>query len=74
MKRLAVTAFLVVAGLGTVVDAGPLPAPVSPFARHKSSNFTYYVRGAGRRLPTAIGLESRDRYRAIRPTHAVRGK
>jgi hypothetical protein len=74
MKRLAVTAFLLLAALGTRVDAGPLPKPISPVERHKTSNFTHYVRGAGQKLPAAIGLESRDRYRTVRQTHAVRGK
>ena len=74
MKRLAVIAFLLLVALGTRLDAGPLPAPMSPVARHKTSNFSHYVRGAGQKLPTAAGLESRDRHRTIRLTHAVRGK
>jgi hypothetical protein len=73
MKRLTVTAFLLLAGLGARVEAGPLPKPMSAIARHRSASVTHYVRGAGQRLPAAIGLESRDRHRDLRPTHAVRG-
>ena len=74
MKRLTVTAFLVVAALGTLVDAGPLPTPVSPVAAAQDRELHALRPGRGAKLPAAIGLESRDRYRTIRPTHAVRGK
>jgi hypothetical protein len=73
-RRLAVTAFVLLAALGTRVDAGPLPKPTSFVERHQSSHVTHYVRGARQKLPVAIGLESSDRHRTVRHTHAVRGK
>jgi hypothetical protein len=74
MKRLTSTAFLLLAALGARVDAKSLPQAISQVQRHQSSNVSHYVRGAGQKLPLAIGLESRDRHRTVRQTHAVRGK
>ena len=74
MKRLTVTAFLLLAALGARVDAGSLPQPISLVARPSSGNVSHYVRGAGQKLPLAIGVESRDRHRTVRQTHAVRSR
>ena len=74
MKRLTVIAFLLLAGLGSRLDAGPLPKPMSRVAGHTTANFSHYVRGAGQKLPAASGLESRDRHRTLQQSHAVRGK
>ena len=74
MKRLALTAFVLLAGLGTRVDAGSLPKPASSLARQKPASLTHSVRSPEQKLPPANRLESRDRHRDQRPTHAVRGK
>jgi hypothetical protein len=74
MKRLAVTAFLLLAGLGARVDAGSLPQPMSLVQRHKTSNVSHFVAGATQKLPGAASLVSRERDRTARLSHAVRGK
>jgi hypothetical protein len=73
MKRPAI-AFLLLAALGVGVEGGDLPKPISSVQRHKSSNFTPYVRGTRQKLPVPIWVDSNDRHRGTRQTHAVRGK
>ena len=73
MKRPAI-ACLLLAALGVGVEGGELPKPISSIQRHKSSNFTPYVRGTRQNLPEPIRVDSNDRYRTSRQSHAVRGK
>jgi hypothetical protein len=74
MKRPTVVAVLLFVALGAGVEARDLPTPISPVSRHKTSNFTAYVRGTRRKLPEPIHMGRKDRRRSLRLTHSVRGK
>ena len=73
MKRLAVDRVPAPRRARCPVEAGPLPKPISPVERHRTANFTHYVRGAGQ---TAAGGDSAwspaTGTATIRQTHAVR--
>lgn len=69
MKRLAIPAFLLVAALGAQANAGPLPKAASLVGRHKTSNFTHYVR-ADQALPGVAPLVGR--HTTSNFTHYVR--
>jgi hypothetical protein len=74
MKRSAVAAFLLLAALGVGVEGADLPKPTSMIQRHKTSNFSGYIRGAGPTLPRPVLAGTNDRHRNTWQTHAVRGK
>lgn len=75
MKSSTATAFLLLGALlGAPAAAGALPKAVSLVERHKSAHVSHFVRGPERKLPGAVGLDSRDRHRIPQLTHAVRAK
>jgi hypothetical protein len=74
MKSSAAAAFLLLAVLGVGVEGADLPKPISMVQRHRTDNFTGYVRGTGQKLPRPVPVNANDRHRNTWQTHGVRGK
>ncbi len=72
MKTLATAVVVLLFTLGAGLEARDLPKPISAVERQKTFTPTHSVRDPSQKLPGPIRLDSYDRHREVRQTHAVR--